>query len=164
MFERRLGSRRRARNLVLEPILPLHQDHEKDPSFVPAAQPAYAPTFQAIPQLGMEREAAELIELPLRPGFKADLGLHLMRAGGMTTTFHFSNVPVEKVGILPDGAVSWSSEITLGEQERYVATFDIPVALVPEFRSALGIEGSALAPALQLTKYKLPQPRTLKLE
>jgi hypothetical protein len=94
----------------------------------------------------LAREATRLIEKPLGPGFKPDLGLHLMHRGGTSTTFHFSNVPVQKVGILPDGTVSWSSNITLGEQEVYIATFDVPLLLVPELQRALEVERGALMP------------------
>ena len=47
-------------------------------------------TRQLLRSAELEREAAELIKMPITPGFKPDLGLHLMRGGGMATTFHFS--------------------------------------------------------------------------
>jgi hypothetical protein len=112
----------------------------------------------------LEREAARLAEKPLAPGFKPDLGLHLMRSGGTSTTFHFSNVPVQKVGILPNGTVSWSSEITLGEQEVYTATFDVPQLLVPELERALEVESSSLTPGSQVKRHRLMQPRTVRLD
>ena len=101
---------------------------------------------------------------PLAPGFKPVLGLHLMRGGGASTTFHFSNVPVRKVGILPDGTVSWSSEITLEEQALYIATFDVPQLLVPELQRALGVESGALTAGPQVRKHSLMQPRTVRLD
>jgi hypothetical protein len=109
-------------------------------------------------------EAARLAGKPLAPGFKPDLGLHLMRSGGALTTFHFSNVPVRKVGILPDGTVSWSSDITLEEQAVYIATFDVPQILVPELQRALEMESGALTPGPQLKKHSLMQPRTVRLD
>jgi hypothetical protein len=113
----------------------------------------------------LERAAARLIEKPLAPGFKPDLGLHLMRGGGTSSsTFHFSNVPVQKVGILSNGTVSWSSNITLGEQETFIATFDVPQLLVPELQRALGVESSALAPGSQVKKHRLTQPRAVRLD
>ena len=111
-----------------------------------------------------EREAARLAEKPLAPGFKPDLGLHLMRIGGTSTTFHFSNVPVQEVGILPNGTVSWSSEITLGEQEVYITTFDVPPLLVPELQRAIEVESSALTPGSHLKKHRLMQPRTVRVD
>jgi hypothetical protein len=114
---------------------------------------------------GLGRAASRLAEKPLAPGFKPDLGLHLMRGGGTaSTTFHFSNVPVQKVGILPNGTVSWSSNITLGEQETFIATFDVPQLLVPELQRALGVESSALEPGSQVKKHRLTQPRTIRLD
>lgn len=112
----------------------------------------------------LEREAARLAETPLAPGFKPDLGLHLMRCGGTSTRFHFSNVPVRKLGILPNGTVSWSGEITLGEQEVYIATFEVPQLLVPELERALEVESSALTPGSQAKKHSLMQPRTVRLD
>lgn len=112
----------------------------------------------------LAREATRLIEKPLKPGFKPDLGLHLMRKGGTSTTFHFSNVPVQKVGILPDGTISWSSNITLGEQEVYIATFEVPLLLVPELQRALEVESSALAPGPQVKKHRLTRARTVRLD
>jgi hypothetical protein len=112
----------------------------------------------------LARKATRIVEKPLGPGFKPDLGLHLMRRGGTSTMFHFSNVPVQKVGILPDGTVSWSSNITLGEQEVYIATFDVPLLLVPELQRALEVESGALMPGSQLKKHSLMQPRTVRLD
>lgn len=112
----------------------------------------------------MEREAERLAEKPLAPGFKPDLGLQLMRGGGTSTTFHFSNVPVLKVGILPNGTVSWSSEITLGDQEVYIATFDVPQVLVPELERALDVESSALTSSSRVKTHKLMQPRMVRLD
>jgi hypothetical protein len=86
-----------------------------------------------------------------------------MSRGGALTTFHFASVPVRKVGILPDGTVSWSSEITLEEQAVYIGTFDVPQLLVPELQRALAVESGALTPAPQVRKYSLIQPRTVRL-
>jgi len=111
----------------------------------------------------LEREADRLAAKPLPPGFKPDLGLHLMRSGGTSTTFHFANVPVQEVGILPDGTVSWSSEITLGEQEVYIATFDVPQRLVPELQRAPEVESGALTPGSKVKRHRLMQPVTVRL-
>ena len=111
----------------------------------------------------LEREAARLSAEPLAPGFKPDLGLFLMSRGGASTTFHFPNVPIQKVGIMPNGTVSWSSEITLEEQNVYVATFDVPVLLVPQLQKALALDSGALAPGSKLKKYALDQQRTVQL-
>ena len=108
-------------------------------------------------------EADRLSKEPLAPGFKPDLGLHLMRGGGASTTFHFANVPIQKVGILPDGTVRWSGNITLEDQEVYAATFDIPQVLVTELVSAMGVEAGVLAPAREVKKHIFMQPRTLRL-
>jgi len=109
-------------------------------------------------------EAARLAGKPLAPGFKPDLGLHLMSSGGASTTFQFSNVPVRKVGILPDGTVSWSSEITLEEQAVYIATFDVPQLLVPELQLALEVESGVLTPGPRLKKHSLIRPRTVRVD
>jgi hypothetical protein len=112
----------------------------------------------------LAREAARLVQMPIAPGFKPDLGLHLMRGGGAFTTFHFLNVPIQKVGILPDGTVRWSGNITFEDQEVYIATFDVPQLLVLELASALGIEGGVFAPSRDVKKHTLTQPKTLRLE
>jgi hypothetical protein len=65
-------------------------------------------------------------DLPL--GFSPDLGLHLARSGGAGTAFHFQNVPIRKLGVLPDGTASWSANIVLADRE-YIATFDVPAVL-----------------------------------
>jgi hypothetical protein len=112
----------------------------------------------------LRAKAARLAEKALAPGFKPDLGLQLLRAGGASTTFHFANVPVRKVGILPDGTVSWSSEITLEGQEVYAATFDVPGLLVPELTCALGVDIQNLTPSVELKRHVLLQPITLQLD
>jgi len=112
----------------------------------------------------LAREAATLAEKPVPPGFKPDLGLHLMRGGGAFATFCFSNVPIQKVGILPVGTVSWSSNITLEDQEVYIASFDIPQHLVADLASALGVRSGAFAPSLDVRKHSLTQSRTLHVE
>lgn len=109
-------------------------------------------------------DAGRLAEMPQAPGFKPDLGLHLLCSGGKSTTYHFSNVPVEKVGILPNGSVSWSSEITFGEQEVYIATFDVPQVFVPELQRALEVESSVLTPGLPVRRHRLMQPRKIRLD
>jgi hypothetical protein len=112
----------------------------------------------------LAEEASRLATKPLAPGFKRDLGLHLMKIGCASTTFHFSDVPVHKIGILPDGLVRWSSDITLGEQEVYIATFDVPPALVPELQRALEVDRSVLTPGSEVKKHRLGQPRTIRLD
>src|SRR5262249_15520266 len=77
----------------------------------------------------LERHAADLPQETLPPNFKPDLGLHLIKHGGTSTTFHFPGVPITKFGILTDGTVSWSSNVALAEQEIFIATFDVPRTL-----------------------------------
>jgi hypothetical protein len=108
--------------------------------------------------------ADHLTKRTIAAGFKPDLGLHLMRLGGAYATFHFSNVPIQKVGILVDGTVRWSGNIAFEDQEVYCATFDVPQGLVPELVSRLGIEDAVFAPSPELKKHTLALPRTLRLE
>jgi hypothetical protein len=63
------------------------------------------------------QDAAGTIKESLRPGFKPDLGLHLARSGGGTTTFHFLDVPIYKLGVLPAGLACWSAGIVLGDRD-----------------------------------------------
>jgi hypothetical protein len=112
----------------------------------------------------LQRRAADLTKESLPSNFKPDLGLHLMRSGGISTAFQFANVPINKFGILPDGTVSWSRQIALGEQEEYIATFDIPRSLVAELASALDIDRALLLPTTQLKKQTLTLPAVLALE
>jgi hypothetical protein len=87
-----------------------------------------------------------------------------MRRGGAYTTFHFSNVPVQKVGVLPDGTVRWSGNITFEDHEVYIATFDVPQLLVQDLASALCIDARLLAPGPDVKKHILTQPRAFQLE
>jgi hypothetical protein len=90
--------------------------------------------------------AANLAAKPLPPHFKPDLGLHLIKEGGAAMTFRFPNVPVQKLGILPDGTIRWSGNITLAVGKVYICTFDVPRPLAPALARALGVDHSFLAP------------------
>src|SRR3989442_49708 len=72
----------------------------------------------------LQRIAAQATKEHLPPGFKPDLGLHLAHSGGGQTTFHFVDVPIYKLGVLPEGIACWSAGIVLGDRE-YIATFDV---------------------------------------
>jgi len=65
---------------------------------------------------------------------------------------------------MPTGIVSWTAEMVLADQEAYAATFDVPLAIVPAFASALGVEISVLAPSANVKKHILAQPSTVQLE
>jgi hypothetical protein len=110
----------------------------------------------------LQHVAGHLAQGPLPPGFKPDLGLHLMRCGGRSTTFHFPNAPAHELGILPDGTVMWSRELVFGDQE-YVATFHVPHPLISDLARALGIELDALEPGTQSRKHTLTAPTSIRL-
>lgn len=112
----------------------------------------------------LERRAADVAQETLPPNFKPDLGLHLMKHGGTSTTFHFPGVPITKFGILTDGTVSWSSNVALTEQEIFIATFDVPRTLAADLASALGVDGAFLSPSTQLGKQSLASSVLLTLD
>lgn len=99
----------------------------------------------------------------LHPGFAPDLGLHLARAGGAETAFHFQNVPIRRLGVLHDGTASWSANIVLADRE-YIATFDVPAVLRDDLAHAIGIEPATLAPNREIVKHNLDRPVTVGLE
>jgi hypothetical protein len=99
----------------------------------------------------------------LPPGFSPDLGLHLMHAGGVGTSFHFSNVPIRKIGVLPDGTVCWSANILLIDCE-YIATFDVAPSLSHDFASVIGISPVMLAPSREIVKHTFNQLCFVSLE
>lgn len=107
--------------------------------------------------------AERLAQVPLPPKFRPDLGLHLMRSGGNETTFHFPDAFAERVGILPDGTVTWSASTTFGDQE-FIATFDVPQALVLDLAKALAVEPRLLRAAKELRKHALSEPTLISLE
>ena len=100
-------------------------------------------------------------DLPL--GFSPDLGLHLARSGGTGTAFHFQNVPIRKLGVLPDGTASWSANIVLADRE-YIATFDVPAVLRGDLARVIGISPVMLAPRGEILKHNLDGPSSVGLE
>lgn len=109
-----------------------------------------------------QHEANRLAQEPLPPKFESDLGLHLMGSGGATTTFHFPSAPAQKLGILPEGTVTWSTGIKFGDKG-FVVTFEVPPPLVAELAAALGIGPLELRPAAELRKHTLAEPTFIQL-
>jgi hypothetical protein len=109
------------------------------------------------------QSAALVIEESLPPGFKPDLGLHLARSDNTATIVHFLDVPIHKLGILPEGVASWSSGIVLGDQE-FIATFDVPGALLPELAAAIDVPPERLKPTRELVKHVLEGPPRVNVE
>jgi hypothetical protein len=99
----------------------------------------------------------------LKPGFYPDLGLRLARLGGAGTAFHFLNVPIWKLGVLPDGSASWSANIVLADRE-YIATFDVPAILRRDLARCIGIPPAKLAPEQGIVVHNLDGPPTVRLE
>jgi hypothetical protein len=112
----------------------------------------------------IQRRAADLAQKTLPPNFKPDLGLHLIKHGGTSSTFRFPGVPITKFGILTDGTVSWSSNVALTEHEIFIATFDVPRTLAAVLASAIGVDGAFLSPSTQLRKQSLASPVLLTLD
>ena len=104
---------------------------------------------------------APVSDLPA--GFSPDLGLTLARGGGAETAFHFSNVPIRKLGILPDGTACWSANIALADRE-YVATFDVPATLSSDLADVIGLSLATLAPGCEIVRHNLDPPRLVSLE
>ncbi len=98
----------------------------------------------------------------LPPGFSPDLGLHLAHIGGARTAFHFQNVPIRKLGVLPDGTACWSANIVLADRE-YIATFDVPALLRNDLARASGVSPSTLEPRRELMKHNMETPVTVDL-
>lgn len=88
----------------------------------------------------------------LRPGFNPDLGLHLARSGGAATAFNFFSVPIQKLGVLPNGTACWSASLVLGDRE-YIATFDVPPVLRNDLARAVGILPAVLQPSREIVKH-----------
>jgi hypothetical protein len=107
--------------------------------------------------------ASKIVEETLPPGFKPDLGLHLARQGGSATTFHFLEVPIYKLGLLPEGLACWSAGIILGGRE-FIATFDVPAMSVPELAVAIGVPSHTLRPSAELVKHVLDGPPRVNVE
>ena len=99
----------------------------------------------------------------LPPGFCPDLGLHLAHSGGAGTTFHFTNVPIARLGVLPDGTACWSANIVLVDRE-YIATFDVPAVLRGDLAHAIGVSPVTLMPKSEIVKHNLDGPPVVGLE
>lgn len=97
------------------------------------------------------------------PGCNPDLGLHLARIGGARTTFHFQNVPIRKLGVLPDGTASWSANIVLADGE-YIATFDVPPSLRNDLAQAIRLAPLTLTPRPELVRHDLDGTPCVRLE
>jgi hypothetical protein len=111
----------------------------------------------------LRHSAGRAIASELPPGFSPDLGLHLAHIGGAGTTFHFMNVPIHKLGVLPDGTASWSANIVLADGE-YAATFDVPVALRGDLARVIRVSPMALAPSNEIRTHKLDGPPIVGVE
>jgi len=106
--------------------------------------------------------ASQILEA-LPPGFKPDLGLHLTRQGGSATTFHFLEVPIYKLGVLPEGLACWSAGIVIGDQA-FIATFDVPATGLPDLAAAIGVPPQTLRPSAELVKHVLDGPPRVNVE
>jgi hypothetical protein len=71
-------------------------------------------------------------------GYRPDLGLHLIQAVRVGTRFHFTAVPVGRLGVYPSGMLSWSANVLLDDGE-YIATFDVSPVLHSQMTTALGV-------------------------
>jgi hypothetical protein len=107
--------------------------------------------------------AGRAISNDLPPGFSPDLGLRLAQGGGAGTVFHFRNVPIHKLGVLPDGTLCWSANIVLADRE-YIATFDVPAVLCGDLAGAIGISAVRLAPSREVVTHTLDGSCSLGLE
>ena len=107
--------------------------------------------------------ASHAIAGGLPSGFSPDLGLHLEHSGGAETAFHFQNVPIRKLGILPNGIARWSDNIILGDRE-YIATFDVPAVLCIDLAHALGVSSTMLEPNREVVKHNLDVPPIIGME
>jgi hypothetical protein len=85
------------------------------------------------------------------------------KEGGGAMTFRFPSVPVQKLGILPDGTIRWSGNITLAVGKVYICTFDVPRPLAPDLARALGVDHALLAPDTELKKHSFKEPVLLFL-
>ncbi len=111
----------------------------------------------------LQSMAARTIANDLPPGFSPDLGLHLAHGGGAGTAFHFLNVPIRKLGVLPNGTACWSANIVLADRE-YAATFDVPAVLRSDLARAIGVSPVTLAPNREIVKHNLAGPPIVGLE
>jgi len=93
----------------------------------------------------------------LPPGFKPDLGSHLAQSGGRRTTFHFLDVPIAKLAVLPEGIACWSAGIVLSDHE-YAATFDLPEVMLGDLAAAIGLSLALLRPTGEIRKHTLEGP------
>ena len=109
------------------------------------------------------QSAALAISNDLPPGFKPDLGLRLAQLGGGRTVFHFRNVPIHKLGVLPDGTLCWSANIVLDDGE-YHAFFDVPAILHDDLAGAVGISAGKLAATTEPVTHTLAGSCSLSLE
>jgi hypothetical protein len=81
----------------------------------------------------------------LRHEFLPDLGLHVAGGVDRETVLRFTAVPIQRLGVLPDGTVSWSANRNIAGRE-YAATFDAPNALRTEMAEAIDIPEERLSP------------------
>jgi hypothetical protein len=79
-------------------------------------------------------------------GHRPDLGMHLVASVQTDTVLRFAAVLARRLDILPDGAISWSANVTLADRE-YIATFDAPSALRMQVAEAMGVRAEALSPS-----------------
>ena len=107
--------------------------------------------------------AERIIGNDLPQGFRPDLGLHLANSGATETTFHFVNVPIRKLGILPNGAASWSANIVLADVE-YIATFDVPAILLSDLAHAVGLSPIDLTFNRQVVKESSDDPHLVSVQ
>ena len=107
--------------------------------------------------------AERMIGYDLPQGFRPDLGLHLANSGATETTFHFVNVPIRKLGILPNGVASWSANIVLANVE-YIVTFDVPAILLSDLAHAVGLSPINLTSNRQIVKEVFDDPRLVRVQ
>jgi hypothetical protein len=93
----------------------------------------------------------------LPSGFLPDLGLHLAKGGSESNAFHFTAIPVRKLGLLPDGSASWSANIRLGD-EYYIGPFDVPADLRETLADTIGLERESLEPARRIVMHEFEAP------
>lgn len=107
--------------------------------------------------------AARAAVSDLLPGFSPDLGLRLAQLGGAKTVFHFRNVPILKLGVLPNGIACWSANIVLADRE-YIATFDVPALLRSDLARAVGVSPATFSPTREIVKHNVAGSPTVSLE
>ena len=111
----------------------------------------------------IRRAAVQASEESLPPGFDRDLGLHLASFEVGSAPIDFPSVPVQKVGVLPDGTVTWSAGARFGE-DMFLASFDVPSARVLDLARALRIRPAVLRRTGALHKHTLPRAMRIDLQ